>query len=65
MPKYNVYGTVVGSKYLGVFEASSAEEAVEKALQSDEAYVSLCHQCAGECEDAEIHKATADKVDDE
>lgn len=60
MPKFHVVGKVVGSKYLGCFEAETAEEAVSKALNKGEAYVSLCHQCAEQCEDGEIEDATAD-----
>lgn len=35
MAKYRVYGKVSGTKYLGVFEADSPEEAEDKALNSD------------------------------
>lgn len=63
MPKYYVVGTVIGSKYLGEFEADTPEEAVEKALASDKASVNLCHRCAGECENAEIDEAIADPAD--
>jgi hypothetical protein len=59
MPRYNVTGTVVGSKYLGEFEAETEEQAVEIALSSNSAYVSLCHHCAGECGDAEIRDGVA------
>jgi hypothetical protein len=62
MPKFNVVGAVSGSKYLGTFEAATAEEAIEMALNSDEASVSLCHQCCCECEDPEITEAFADEV---
>lgn len=58
--KYHVTGTVTGSKYLSCFEANSEEEAIEKALESDAGnFVSLCNQCSGECEDAQITEATA------
>jgi len=50
MPKYRVYGVVTGSKFLGVYEAASEEEAVEQALEGDKNYTSLCHQCADEIE---------------
>ena len=61
--KYHVYGTVVGSKYLGEFEAASEEEAIEKA--SNEAYVSFCHQCSQECENAEVTDIVAEVSDDQ
>ena len=63
MPKYRVYGAVIGGKYLGEFEADNPEEAEQKALNS-EGYVSLCHQCARECEDAEIHEVTVEPIED-
>ena len=56
--KYHVVGHVTGGKYLGVFEADSEEEAIKKALNSEEAYVSFCHQCSRECENAEIEEAS-------
>jgi hypothetical protein len=56
MKKYYCYATVTGSKYLGIVEANNEKEAEKKAWELDELYVSLCHQCAGECEDAEITK---------
>lgn len=64
MQKYRVYGAVTGGKYLGEFEANSPEEATQKALDSDAANVSLCHQCCDQCEDPEIHDAQADLVTD-
>ena len=64
MAKYRVCGHVSAGKYLGVFEADSKDEAIEKALNSEEACVSLCHHCSGEAEDPEIHEATADLVDE-
>lgn len=53
MPKYRVSASVTGSKFLGVFEADSPEEAEKKAVDKN-GHVSLCHQCASECEDGEI-----------
>lgn len=62
MKKWSVVGKVVGSKYLGDFEAETAEEAVEKALESDAAQVGMCHECFPECEDGQIEEATAEEV---
>jgi len=56
MPKYACYGRVVGSKYLGIVEAKNEEEAKEKAYSLEEAWISLCHQCSGECEDPAINE---------
>ena len=33
MTQWNVYGKVVGSKFLGTFEAETEDDAVEKALK--------------------------------
>lgn len=62
MPKYRVYAKVSGSKYLGEFEAATPEEAEQLALESDEAAICLCHQCAGECESAEVEEVTVEEV---
>lgn len=61
---YSVYGTVTGSKYLGDFQATTPEEAIDMAIDSDAGHVSLCHQCSGQCEDPEIHNATAELVEE-
>jgi hypothetical protein len=44
--KYRVYGTFTGTKYLGEFDAESADEAIKSALDSDQNSISLCHQCS-------------------
>jgi hypothetical protein len=62
MPRWNVYGAVTGSKYLGQFEADTEEEAIAKAEDSDQTYVSLCHQCSDQCGDPEIGKITAERL---
>jgi len=59
---YSVSASVRGSKYIGEFEASSKEEAMEIALKSDEMYISLCHQCSSECEDAEIDEVFVEEA---
>lgn len=48
MKKYNVYGIYTVSKFIGTFEAESAEAAKELAEDSDdcEGMLSVCHQCA-------------------
>ena len=62
MPKFGVTGIVVGSKYLGEFEADNAEAAVDLAMESDAVYVSMCHQCSDECEDPAIDSAEASPI---
>lgn len=60
MAKWNVSAKVVGSKFLGTFEAKTKNEAIAKAERSNGG-VNLCHQCADECEDAELTDFYADK----
>jgi len=48
MKKFRVYGIITGTKYLGEFEAETADEAEDKASSSEANAVSLCHQCSGE-----------------
>lgn len=64
MKKWRVSGTVVGSAYLGEFEAETKEEAEEMALNSDAASISFCWQCSDQCEDPEVQSVHADEVTD-
>lgn len=59
MAKFAVHGTVIGSKYLGSYEAKNKKKAIEMAQK--EAGVYLCHQCSRECEDPEVVKLIAEK----
>jgi len=61
---YRVSARVVGSKFIGEFEANSKEEAEEMASESDEAYISLCHQCSSECEDIEIEEFFIEEIEE-
>lgn len=61
--RYSVNATVIGCTHIGIFEASSPEEAIEMA--ESEAHISFCHQCVGNCENAECEDFTAEEVDDE
>jgi hypothetical protein len=54
MKTWLCYGKVVGSKYLGTVKAKTEKEALEKASELEECYISLCNHCISECEDAEI-----------
>lgn len=65
MAKYRCSGHVSGSKYLGVVEAANEEAAIEAAYDLPSAYVSLCHQCSGHCEDPEIVAVNVELIDDE
>lgn len=62
--KYRVWGRVVGSKYLGEFEAETSEKALEMALDSDAASPSLCYHCSGECEDPVVEDGVAEEIED-
>lgn len=64
MPLYRVYGHVIGSKYLGEVEAADASAAAEKGIELEEAYVSLCHQCADQCEDAHVENVSVELVEE-
>lgn len=59
---FRVFASVMGSKYLGEFQAATKEEAEDMALKSDAASISLCHQCSHECEDAAVDKVEAEEV---
>lgn len=63
MPLFRVNATVVGSKYLGEFEADTAEAAEEMALSSGAASISLCHQCSHHCESPECSEVVAELAD--
>lgn len=58
---FSVCAVVVGSKFIGHFQAESEAKAIEMAWK--EADVSLCHQCASECESAEIEELRAEEVE--
>ena len=60
MTRWSVVGKVIGSKYLGTFEAETAEEAIDKAL-GENGSVNLCHKCSSECEDGEVVDAEAEE----
>lgn len=64
MPKYEVWGRVVGSKYIGSYEASTEEEAIANALEDGDAYVSVCHSCVGEVNEAVVDELSAEKIEE-
>jgi hypothetical protein len=65
MPHYRAYGSVVGSKYLGEFEAATPEEAKEMACSSGAASIDLCHHCADECSDGMVEKVFVEEIEPE
>lgn len=60
MPKYRLYATVTGGKYLGEVEAENEEEAIRKGFEGEEAWVNVCHQCARQISDPEVTEITAE-----
>ncbi len=56
---YSVSATVSGGRWLGNYVATSPEQAIEIAMKKH-GCVSLCHQCAPMCEDAEITDVSAE-----
>lgn len=60
MKKWNVYGKVQATKFLGTFEAETAEQAEEMALEKN-GHVSVCHQCCREVEDPEIQECIVEE----
>jgi hypothetical protein len=63
MKRWHVYGKVVATKYLGKYEAETAEEAKEMAL-NEKGFVDLCHQCVAEAENADIEEAEAEEIEE-
>jgi HD-GYP domain-containing protein (c-di-GMP phosphodiesterase class II) len=60
--KWSVHAAVHGSKYIGEFEASTAEEA--KRLAKKHADVCLCNKCASEVIDPEVVELFVDLVEE-
>jgi len=60
--KWEIYGLIRGSKYLGTVEAETEEEAKRKAYKelAEELYVSVCHQCSNEVGEVEIDELHAE-----
>jgi len=64
MPKYKVYGVVVGTKYIGEFETHNKEEAEQLAWDSENAYISICYHCSKEIDEPQIEKMIVEKEED-
>lgn len=65
MPKYRLHAIVTGGKYIGVVEAPNKEAAKEMGELHENAYISLCHHCADECEDPQVVEILAEEVNEE
>jgi hypothetical protein len=64
MPKYLVYGKVVGTKYLGTFEAENEQEAIAKGLDGDDVSIILCHSCEDQVDGLEVEDGRAELVEE-
>lgn len=64
MAKWRVNGTVTGGKYLGTYEAETAEQAEEMAMEA-EGTITFCHECSKNLGDFEITKALAELDEEE
>lgn len=58
--KFDVFASVVGTKFIGTFDAETAEGAIALAEESDETSVIFCHQCARQCEDPQAIELKAE-----
>jgi len=61
MALWHVSGTVVGSTYVGEFEAETASAALGQAWKK--AGITLCHECAREVSDPEVNELVAENVE--
>ena len=64
MPRYRVVASVAGSKYIGEFEAPNEEAAETLAWESEDTYVSVCHQCSHQVEDPEISELFLELIEE-
>ncbi|MFD1206657.1 hypothetical protein ACFQ38_16290 [Sporosarcina contaminans] len=64
MPKYRMYGVLDATKYLGEVEAENKEQAEEKAWESDEQHVSICHHCSGEFDLGDMIRVIVEEVEE-
>lgn len=62
LKRWRVYGIVTGSKFLGEYEAETADQAEDMALRENGS-VHLCHQCDAECDDAQIYEVEVVEVE--
>jgi len=61
MPTYLVSGAVAASTFVGKYEASCHEEAIELARK--DAGISLCHECSRQVSDPEVEWLSAEDDD--
>ena len=64
MTRYDVYALVHATRYIGMFEVASPEEAKQLARESDFYSVSLCEEFRERCADAEISGLIVEVLDE-
>lgn len=69
MAKYRIYGIASVSKFLGVIEADSEGDALDKASTDEDinarAIIDLCHYCSRNTDIGDIDEFTADVTSDD
>ena len=65
MTKYKVYAIYTASKFIGEIEAENEDDARDKAADTGDDNVSLCHQCAGELDLGDCYEYQVDAVETE
>lgn len=61
MTRYRIYAAVTGTKYLGIHEGDTPEEAIDNALVENDG-VNLCYHCSSEVDDAQIGECHAEPM---
>lgn len=62
MKKYQVYGTISGSVLLGIYEAETPEQAIEKSEGHDGYGFSVCHKCSADLQIGDIEDVVAIEI---
>ncbi len=62
--KFRVYACSMATKDLGIFEAKNKEDAENQAVETENCYMQLCHNCDGEIDLGEIEKFIVREVDE-
>jgi ribose 5-phosphate isomerase len=60
--RWRAWGTVQGTKYIGIVAGQTEAQAIDAALNHENREVSLCHQCSSECEDPEINRVGVEEL---
>ena len=63
MPKYRTYGLFTASKSLGEVEADTPDKAREKAFETGDSYVQICHQCSREIDLGDMYDVEVELIE--